>query len=463
MTRSDQSLRGRAVVLGGGFAGLLSARVLADAYDQVTIVERDLLPTGSEHRRGVPQDQHVHGLLPRGLQIVEKLLPGFGDELVAAGALRGDLLGNTRWYLNGRLLRQADIGLPAISASRPLIESVLRSRVAALPNVTLLDGHDIVGLRPSADGQRITGVRVTSPHTETSQLVPSDLTVDACGRGSRTPRWLFELGYPTPPEDRIGIDLSYVSRHFTAPPDILGDDMVVVTARFPGQRRSSVMQRLEDGTVLVTLAGVVGERPPTDLAEATAYAQTLAAPVTHEILRYGTPVGPPVGFRLPRYVRRRYELVDRFPGGLLVTGDAVCAFNPVYGQGMTVAAMSVEALARELSDTPVHDPAHDPTHEGSEDGGPDPARYFATVARTEATAWALSVGSDLAIEGVTGPALPASPLVGEYLHQLQLAAAQDAVLAEAFLRVTALIDPPSALLHPDVTARVERVRTALVP
>jgi 2-polyprenyl-6-methoxyphenol hydroxylase-like FAD-dependent oxidoreductase len=451
MTEPQTPARGRAVVLGGGIAGLLSARVLADAYDQVTIVERDLLPAGAEQRRGIPQGQHVHGLLPRGRQIVEGLLPGFTERLVAAGGLAGDMLGNVRWYLNGRMLRQADTGLLAISASRPLIESVLRAMVTALPNVRLLDGHDIVGLRPSASGQRITGVRVTSPHTETSQVLPADLVVDATGRGSRTPRWLFELGFPTPPEDRVGIDLAYVSRRFTAPPEIFGDDVVVVTARFPGQRRSSVMQRLEPDanhgdTILVTLAGVVGERPPVDLAAGLAYAQTLAAPVTHEILRYGTPVGAPIGFRLPRYVRRHYESLPSFPAGLLVIGDAICNFNPIYGQGMTVAALNVEALAQELTN----------------DGEPDPARYHAAAAQALAPAWALSVGPDLAIDGVTGPALPPSPLTGDYLHQLQLAAAEDAGLAEAFLRVTALIDPPPTLLHPEITARVQQVRTALI-
>jgi 2-polyprenyl-6-methoxyphenol hydroxylase-like FAD-dependent oxidoreductase len=355
------------------------------------------------------------------------------------------VLGNVRWYLNGRLLRQADTGLTAISASRPLIESMLRARVAERPGITLLDGHDIVGLRATANGERITGVRVTSPSTETSRLLPADLVVDATGRASRTPRWLAELGFPTPPEDRVGIDLAYSSRRFTAPPDLFGDDLVIVTGRHVGQRRSSVMQRLEDGTILATLTGVTGERPPLELEAAREYASTLSTPVTERLFREGTPIGDAVAFRLPHYVRRRYEELTAFPTGLLVVGDAVCNFNPVYGQGMSVAARGVEALAEEL--------AHG--------GEPQPARYFAAVARATASAWALSVGPDLAIEGVTGPPLPPSPLTPEYLLRLQLAATEDPEVATAFLRVAALIDPPPALLSPELVARVQSARTAL--
>jgi 2-polyprenyl-6-methoxyphenol hydroxylase-like FAD-dependent oxidoreductase len=442
---SETQSRGRAVVLGGSIAGLLSALVLADAYDEVTVVERDPLPDGATQRRGVPQGRHVHGLLPAGARSLEALLPGFTSDLVAAGGLAGDVLGSVRWYLNGRLLRQVGTGLTAISASRPLIESKLRTRVARRSNVTILDGHDIVGLRATASGDRITGVRVTSPSTQTSRLVPTDLVVDATGRGSRTPRWLADLGFPTPPEDRVAIDLAYASRRFTAPPELFGDDLVIVTGRHVGQRRSSVMQRLEDGTILATLAGVTGERPPLELEAGREYARTLSTPVTERLFREGTPIGDPTAFRLPHYVRRRYEELTAFPSGLLVVGDAVCNFNPVYGQGMSVAARGVEALAEEL--------AHG--------GEPEPARYFAAVARSTASAWALSVGPDLAIEGVTGPPLPPSPLTPEYLLRLQLAAVEDPELAAAFLRVVALIDPPPALLRPEVVSRVQASRTVL--
>jgi 2-polyprenyl-6-methoxyphenol hydroxylase-like FAD-dependent oxidoreductase len=430
--------RGHAVVLGGSIAGLLAARVLADSFETVTIIERDRLLSSVAHRRGVPHGHHVHGLLPQGRALMEELLPGLTDQLVGQGALPGDILRNVRWYLNGRELRRADTGLTALSASRPLIESTVRLRVWSLFNVEVLDGYDIVGLSTSRDRTRVTGVRATSVHGGGSRLVPADLVVDATGRGSHAPRWLTELGYQAPPLDRVTIDLRYSSRVFQVPEAAFGDDIVVVTARFPGQRRSGVVQRLEGGRALVTLAGVLGERPPPDTEAFAGYAKSLAAPDTYEIVRAGRPLGEAAPFRYPTYVRHRYERLTQLPAGLLVVGDALCGFNPVYGQGMTVAAFAATALGTELRTG----------------GEPDPHRYFASVSRTLDAPWALAVGADLAVAGATGPALPTSPLTPEYLAQLQIAATEEAELAAAFVRVTSLVDPPSALLRPEVVDRV---------
>jgi 2-polyprenyl-6-methoxyphenol hydroxylase-like FAD-dependent oxidoreductase len=440
------NLRDRAVVLGGSIAGLLAARVLADEYATVTIVERDRLPAGPAHRRGVPHGHHVHGLLPRGVHVMNELLPGLTDEIVAAGGLPGDILANVRWYLNGRRLPQARTGLGAVSASRPLIEDAIRQRVLDHGGIEVLDGHDLVGLTASPDRSRVTGARVTSRYGSGSRVLPADLVVDATGRGSRTPRWLAELGYQEPPQDRVGIDLVYASRVVDAGPDPLGGDTVVVTARFPGQRRSAVMQRIEGGRTLVTLAGILGERPPLDLDGFIGYARTLAAPDTYDLLRAARPVGEPAPFRCPAYVRHRYERLTELPAGLLVLGDAMCSFNPVYAQGMSVAAVNAQALREEL-------------RHGHE---PDPHRYFAAAARAVDAPWLLAVGADLAVAGVTGPVLPASPLCGEYLARLQRAAAEDAELAAAFVRVTSLVDPPTALLRPEVADRVERAAAAAV-
>ena len=431
--------RNRAVVLGGGVAGLLAARVLADAYRNVVIVERDRM-SGTGHRRGVPQAHHVHGLLPRGLAIVEEMLPGFTDAVRSDGGRYGDILDNVRWYVAGRMLRQAPTGLGALSASRPLIEGTIRARVLERPNVTVLDGYDVVGVSTSPDRRRVVGVRATSADGDLSRLLPTDLVVDATGRGSRATRWLAEVGYGPVPEDVVRIDLTYSSRIFAVPPDAFGSDLVVSTQRHPGQLRSSVMQLIEGDRALVTLAGILGETPPGDLDGFTAYAATLSTPDTHELVRAGRPLGEAARFKIPTYVRRRYERMADLPAGLLVLGDALCNFNPTYAQGMTVAAMNAASLRDELS----------------HGGDPDPHRFYGAASATLDAPWAIGVGADLAVAGVTGPTLPASPLTREYLTDLQRAAGEDAELAAAFIRVASAIDPPPALLRPDVAERVHR-------
>jgi len=434
----SKNTRDRAVVLGASIAGLLAARVLADHYTTVTVVERDRLPDGPWHRRGTPHGLHTHGLLPRGLQVVEELMPGITNQLIAEGALTGDVLGNVRWNLGGRLVCQTDTGLPMLSASRALVEGAIRDRVRALPNVTILDGYDIVGL--SATPGRITAARVSSVDGEGSRVLPADLVVDATGRGSRTPRWLTELGYAAPVRDEVTVDLAYSTRLFRLPPGALGDDAAVVTARFPGQLRSSVIQRVEGGHVMVTLAGVLGERPPPDLGGFEAYARTLATPDTYDLVRVAEPVGDAATFRFPKYGRYRYERLDAFPAGLLVVGDAACAFNPVYAQGMTVAALAALVLRGELRVA----------------GEPDPRRFFAAMAGVLEVPWRMAVGADLAIPGVVGPDMPPSPLTPEYLNELRHVATEDPVVAVAFIRVTALIDPPTALMRPEIVERVRR-------
>jgi 2-polyprenyl-6-methoxyphenol hydroxylase-like FAD-dependent oxidoreductase len=434
--------RDRAVVLGGSIAGLLAARVLADEYETVTIVERDRLPMSSHHRRGVPQSHHVHALLPGGRVAAEQLLPGLSSELVEAGAVPGDLLQHARWYVGGGQLAKEPVGLVALSSSRPLIEATIRQRILGLPNVHLLDGYDIVGLSSTVDSRRITGARVTSLYGDGSRLLPADLVIDCSGRGSRTPRWLTEFCYGPVPEDRVVIDLAYASCLFATPPDVFGDDVVVVTPRHPGLLRGGVMQRIEGGRTLVTINGIQGEQPPLDLAGFTEYARSLAAPDTYEAVRGSQPIGDPVRYRVPTYVRRRYERLTDAPAGLLVAGDAVCAFNPVYAQGMSVAAMTMLVLRDELR------------------GGaaPDPLRFYGAVSTLLDAPWGIAVGADLATPGVTGPEMPKSPLTPQYMAALQRGAVADAELAKAFVRVNALVDPPSALLRPDIAERVARVQ-----
>jgi 2-polyprenyl-6-methoxyphenol hydroxylase-like FAD-dependent oxidoreductase len=431
----------RAVVLGAGMAGLLAAQVLADAYGQVMVIDRDQLPETSRHRRGVPHGRHLHALAARGQQVLEELFPGLTAELVAHGAPAGSLLANARLYLSGHRLRQADTGLVLLCASRPFLEAHVRARVRALPNVTLLDRCDVVGLTATPDGRRVTGARVLRrADGSAEELVGADLVVDASGRGSRAPVWLEALGYARPAKDQVRIGLGYATRTYRLPPDALQGDLAVLQAATPQHPRTGALQRLEGNRWMLTLAGILGDHPPTDPDGFLAFAQSLRFPDIHEAVRNAEPLDDPVPFRFPASVRHHYERLNRFPDGLLVLGDAVASFNPIYGQGMSVAAVEALALRRHLE-------------RGTE---PQPRRWFRNLAQVVDVPWDMSAGGDLVFPGVPGRRTLKVRLVSAYLTRLHAAAAHDASLASAFIRVAGLVAPPQTLLRRQVAVRVLR-------
>ena len=432
--------RSNAVVLGGSMAGLLAARVLADHYDRVIVVDRDPLPGTSRPRPGVPHGRHVHGLHPRGLQVLEELFDGLTDKLVADGAVSTDVLEESRFLLSGHRFRQAPSGLRGVLCSRPFLEGHVRARVRALPQVLFLNAA-ITGLTSSDDRERITGVRI-APSRCAERAIEADLVVDATGRGSRSPLWLAELGYQRPVEDRVEIGIGYATRTFRLRPGALGRDVLVVNGGTPDQPRSGVLAAQEGGRHIVTLSGILGDHPPTDRDGFAAFARSLAFPDIADALAGAETLDEGLAFRFPASVRRRYEGLAEHPARLLVTGDAVCSFNPVYGQGMTVAALEAALLRDQLR------------------GGrtPDPRRWYRAVGRVVDAPWQVAVGADLAYPGVAGRRTAQIRMVNSYLPRLHAAATTDAALALAFVRVLGLLDRPESLLRPDRLLRVALAR-----
>ncbi|SCE89559.1 2-polyprenyl-6-methoxyphenol hydroxylase [Micromonospora chaiyaphumensis] len=427
----------RAVVLGGSMAGLLAARVLADAYDEVTIVDRDEL-TGTGARRGVPQGRHVHGLLARGQQILEELFPGFTGRAVAAGVPTGDL-GELRWFFNGRPLRRASTGLICVSASRPLLEAQVRDAVTALPGVRLRAGCDIVGPVTTEDRGRVTGVRVHPRGATGEEVIPADLVVDATGRGSRLPVWLAELGYQRPAETRVPIDLAYTTRHYRLRDEsILHGDLSINPVSTPSHPRGAFFSRIQDGRSVLSLTGVLGDHPPADERGFLDFVRSLPVPDIFDVIHDAEPLDDPVSFRYPASVRRHYERLDRFPAGLLVLGDALCSFNPVYGQGMTVAALEALTLREHLRTGLA----------------PRPADFFRDAARVVDVPWDISAGGDLSFPGVVGPRPPKVRMANAYMGRLQAAAVRDGAVTRTFMRVAGLVDPPTDLMRPGMVWRV---------
>ncbi|MGH4009602.1 MAG: FAD-dependent oxidoreductase [Pseudonocardiaceae bacterium] len=428
-----------AVVLGASMAGLLTARALADGYHRVTVVDRDVLPSGLADRRGVPQGGHIHALHARGRELLDELFPGFTEQLVQAGAIIADTLGGCRIHVSGQRLRQIDIGLPALGASRPFLEGHVRQRVKALPSVHFVEGYDAVSLVTGSDQRRVTGVRIAHrAEGGTEQAVPADLVVDATGRASRTPVWLGQLGYPRPQVLRVEIGLGYSSRRYRLRPGALGDHAAILTGPTPDNPRAAALAPQENGQHMVTLAGILGDHPPLDPAGFDAFAASVCFPDIAEALVGATPLDDPVPFRFPASVRQRYERLRHFPAGLLVIGDAVCSFNPIYGQGMTVAAMEAATL-------------RDMLRGGSP---PAPRQYFRRIAKMIDTPWEIAVGADLAFPGVPGERTAKVRMVNAYLPRLHAAASTDSSLGRAFVRVVGMVDRPEGLLRPDRALRV---------
>ncbi len=432
-----QGTRDHAIVMGASMAGLLAARVLSEHYQRVTVIERDALPPIGEHRRGVPHGRHLHGLHPRGREILDELFPGFTEALTASGAVCCDVLGDLRWQLSGYELRREHIGLPALFASRPFLEGYVRALVRELPWISVLERRSVAALMATSDRRRVTGVRVYD-RDGLMTAIAANLVVDATGRGSRTPVWLKELGYQRPAEDRVEIGLGYVTRTYRLRPGAMNGSHMIFTAGTRANPRTGVLAVTEGGRHMLTLAGICGDYPPTGTAGFNAFVSDLPSNAISMAIAGSEPLGEPVPFRFPASTRNRYERLRDFPAGLIVIGDAVCSFNPLYGQGMTVAAAEAMTLRRLLA-------------AGSAD---DPRRYFKAIAAAIDVPWDIAVGADLAFPGVPGRRSAKVRVVNRYLPKLHAAAAHDVAPARSLIRVIGLQDRPEGLIRPDRALRV---------
>jgi 2-polyprenyl-6-methoxyphenol hydroxylase-like FAD-dependent oxidoreductase len=435
--------RSVAVVIGASVTGLLAAAALSEAFGQVTVYERDALPAEPAHRRGVPQDRQLHAVHGRGVQAMDELLPGLSDELIAAGAVTGDAQLDIHWYLDDYHLKPARSGLSGLGVSRLLLEWHIRSRVAALPNVTITGATDVAGL--AVRGRQVACVRIRAARTQgaAEETVPADVVVDASGRGSRASSWLAELSLPVPRTSRVRVGLTYVTRSYTKLPGQLGGRRGALTTPYPGMSRTGAVLQQEGDRFTIMLGGMVGTEPPLDEAGMLAFAESLASPDLASVMRESEPLSDPVKYTYPESAWHHYEKLSAYLGGFLVAGDAYSTFNPIYGQGITIAALEAMTL-RGLLRAAAGEPAE------------LERRYFRAAGKLVAEAWQTSATNDLRFPEVPGKLSLADRLVGVYVSRYRAAASVDPVLGQAFLRVANMIDKPVKLLAPGHVVRVFR-------
>ncbi|MFG3281850.1 NAD(P)/FAD-dependent oxidoreductase [Streptomyces sp. NPDC048111] len=427
----------RAVVIGGGLAGMLAAAALRGHCDEITVVEQDVLPAGAEPRRGLPQARHGHMLWCGGAEAMERLVPGVLESWLAFGARRIPLtsgmvgLSPQGWYRRWRDTHYL------ISCGRDLLDWVVRERVTADPSVRVLQRTKVLRLTGTAG--RVTGVRVRG-EDGAERVIEADLVVDAAGRGSHAQRWLTDLGVPAAKEEVVDAGTVYASRRYRSPAGEHPFPVVSLQTDVgaPTGRRTAVLLPIEDGQWLITLSGMRGGRPTADTEAFLPFARTAGHEVVAELLAEAAPLSDVSTYANTANRRRYFERVARWPEGFTAIGDAVAVSNPVYGHGMSVAALSALALRGVLDERGLTSPGL-------------ARRIQRAVARPVAMAWTLSAGQDAFYPGAASRAPgPAERLLSRYVNRLMLTSTGNYTVATALTEVMTLSGPAAGLVHPRV-------------
>jgi 2-polyprenyl-6-methoxyphenol hydroxylase-like FAD-dependent oxidoreductase len=436
----------KAIVIGGSIAGLLTARVLREHFEQVTIIERDELPENYEPRKGVPQGKNVHVIFGGGVQVINGLFPGFFDELAATGSVVCDFAKDLCWYHGGVWKARPESTLVSYWQSRPFLESNLLRCLKRDTDVQILERRTVAGLRANQQKTRITGVEIRSQEGDgPAEFLEADLVVDAGGRGSQTPKWIDSLGYGSPQETTVEVNIGYASRVY-ALPESNGRDwhIMALYGTPPTSKRTGYIFPIEGGRWLVSAVGFLKDFPPDDDEGFLEFARSLELPDFYEAIKDARPLTPITSFRFPANRWRRYDRLKSFPAGLLVIGDAISTFNPVYGQGMSACALEVDELRKLL--------------ERAQAGGSVPEnlarQFFRKTAKIIEIPWMLATQSDFLYPQTVGQRPLHCRALNWYLARvLQLCSGNDRIV-KTFYDVLHFIKKPTAFFQPYVVGAV---------
>jgi 2-polyprenyl-6-methoxyphenol hydroxylase-like FAD-dependent oxidoreductase len=432
---------------------LLTARVLTNHFDRVTIIERDQLPESPTFRMGAPHARHAHGLLVRGQQIMESYFPGLTAELLGQGALTANLGSEFLLSIGGESMKPFHSALEGLAFSRPLLENALFRRVRSMPQVQILDGRDVVGLITDDQKTEVTGIRIQQRGKADGgadhpiQELAADLVVDVSGRSSKMPDWLKELGYVPPQEITVDAQAGYASRIYRRSEPFSSWKAIYVMPKAPNQSRGGILLPMEGDRWLATLTGLNGDHPPTDEEGFMAFAKSVPVPELYNTIAKAEPLTEPYGYRKGANRLRLYDKLPRYLGGLLALGDSVYALNPVYGQGMTVASLGALTLDESLFSVRSREEMRDPAL---------PRAFFKKLAKVNEGPWQMATGQDMRwpAAATENKMDPITQLIQRYFDRVLATMMNNSEVAEAFSHVQNMLKPPTSLFNPRIVAQV---------
>jgi 2-polyprenyl-6-methoxyphenol hydroxylase-like FAD-dependent oxidoreductase len=446
-----QSTYQHAVVIGGSIAGLAAARVLTNHYERITIIERDAASSATEFRKGVPQARHPHVLLKGGEKALESLFPGLTQELYDGGAEPVNMGADFEWFTLGQWRQKFNSSIVTVACSRPLLETSIRDRLAQNPRVTFVQESEVIGLLLNETKTRVAGVRTrarSGNHAVTE--IAATLVVDASGRDSDAPRWLEAWGYSAPKEESVTSKPGYATRIYAIPANRKDAwKAMYIQPSAPDLKRGGVVVPMEGNRWHVTMFGMAGDYPPTTEAGFLEYAQSLPDQSIYEAIKDAEPLTEVWSFRRGENRLRHYDQLSRYVEGFLVFGDAVYALNPVYGQGMTVAALGAMEMDKCLRE-----------QQTAGDLSGLAKRFQKRFAAVIAGPWQMATGEDRrwnVDENITPPDF-VTRMMQSYIGKLIQITLTDAKVTEAFFHVQHMIAPPTLFFRRDILWKVLRAR-----
>jgi len=425
-----------AVVIGGSIAGCLTARVLSDYFERVTIFEADTPPDEAVPRKGVPQGNHIHTLLSGGSAVLRKYFPAIHNDLVAAGADYGDPQIKWRLYTGGVWTQRIPSGLESYMMSRPLLEAMVRKHTLAISNIELHVATSVSAYTWDESATRVTGVTLEA----SGESIKADFVADVSGRNSKASDWIKKAGFAPPERSNIGIDVGYTTFVVAEPPNNQRDWNMLYTIQkdIPADTRGGGIFCIEGGRYLVSAQCYHKDYAPTDWEGFLAHFKSHPFPVIYETIKNCEPIGEAIEYRYAAYLRRHYEKLSDFPQGLVVLGDAICSLNPVYGQGMTVAAKEVEHLDQCLQQCASAGHIADKFA----------LDFFKGATKFVDAAWDAITVEDFRYPQTRGQRPKGYALLKWLNRRFFALSATDKEFGVAFTKVLQLVEPPESILKP---------------